>query len=519
MKILLLAGLGPYLVNENYLDDTLFTNEENARLNRIVGRPIKLSNLSINSGGKNKNILRPRSQLPMPNLSAYTLMHILSEKNFDYDYFDLEYVWSGKKEPNKFEYDVILLSTTFICDFYTLSNAIEWITLRYPNVTLILGGQFSNIKYSEIIERFLSVNYIIRGDGEVALPKLLRALYSKHGLETVPNLIARRSGSTICKNIDVSYIDLDEFDSPSFNWRNPIAPYESMRGCPFKCKFCSFPAASPKWRYKSAEKIMSDWLLYKDKGVRLIKAMDSTFTVPNDRFKKLLKNLPGIELNWEAFTRANIINDESVVESLEKAHCKSLSIGFESMSDRSLTYMNKLVTAKQNYRAYELLSKSSIDYRISFMIGYPGETVENYEETYQFLVNQYRGRFMLSIFSFTDETMPVWEDTQKYDLKIRDARNPNYSWQHCGMNYETAQMLYERTTRDVRWKNDNGVLLLWQQRYQSPLAPSLSHEENILLEKLIERLSFLLKDYEDDLIVLEKFQEISNRLKKLGVYF
>jgi len=53
--------------------------------------------------------------------------------------------------------------------------------------------------------------------------------------------------------------------------------------------------------------------------------------------------------------------------------------GFESMSEKTLGYMNKRVSVTQNERAIELLAGSKVDLRASFIVGYPGETPEEWE--------------------------------------------------------------------------------------------------------------------------------------------
>jgi hypothetical protein len=345
---------------------------------------------------------------------------------------------------------------------------------------------------------FPGIDYILRGDGELAFPALLDALAGKSDLADVPNLVVggpRGSARPVYVS-DVSYIDLESHPSPAFRDKLPVIPYESMRGCPFSCKFCSFPSASPKWRYKSSDKISNDWTTYsRTNDAGLIKALDSTFTVPPSRFRDLLDKLPSVGVPWEAYTRANVIDRPDVVARLEDSRCFALSIGFESMSNASLKRMQKLVSAAQNRRAAELLDHSTVDFRGSFIIGYPGETIEEYEETHRFLVEDYTHRFLVSVFSLLDETMPVWNDASKYGLIVADLEDPDADWRHCGMDSSTARELQRRTVFDVRWKNDYAVTVLWQIPFELPLVPGLTLRENYRVEKLLERVAFAPKDY------------------------
>jgi hypothetical protein len=516
----LLSGLGPYIKNEWYLEGTLFDPNSSQKsadfFNRVAGRPMDLRELVYQGSGDPYRVLRPRRG-KIPNLTTYRLRGVLERSSIDHDFIDLEEVWAGTAIANQPMYDIVALSTTFICNFQTLLRAVIWILQRFSGSILILGGQYSNLKFRRIMEAIPEVDYVIRGDAEEALPRLVEVINTGTEIDGIPNLVWRSgsSCSDICQSA-VRYVDFDAYPSPVFNGDQAIIPYESMRGCPYDCKFCSYPAASPVWRVKSAETIVREWKEYVCKNkVKLIKAMDSTFTIPKDRFLKLLGYLPEVGVEWEAYARADAIENAETVRLLEAAHCKSLSIGFESMCDSTLQKMNKKVSAKQNRRAFALLDESNIDCRISFIVGFPGETPEDYELTHRFIVDDFRGRFLLSVFSIMDETMPVWDDASLYRIEVTDASNAEYGWKHQGMSSDVALNLWKRTVNEARWKNDEGVLSLWQALYENPLIPELSVEMNLRIEKLVERLAFLGRDFAD--LNLAKEQYLA-AIKELNSY-
>lgn len=520
MQVLLLAGEGPYFKNSEYLDDTLFDLRTATDLERDFARAgipnLRIENLRYGRNGESRPLLRSKREL-IPHLTAFTMDSILRLAGAEYELFRLERVWDGDAEPESERVDAVFLSTTFICEKYTLKRAIEWATERFENAILVLGGQYSNLKFKQILAQHPRVDYIVRGDGEQAVPALLQALAGRRPLADVPNL-AFRNESGDCLTTGFEYVDIDAHPSPSFPGTAPVVPYESMRGCPFSCKFCSFPFASPKWRYKSASKIAHDWERYADEnGATHIRAMDSTFTVPYGRLRELLDLLPSVGVEWEAYSRANNLKDAALVQALEAARCRKLSIGFESMSDRTLGFMNKLVTAEENRQALELLRDSQIGYRISVMVGYPGERPEDYEQTHRFLVEEYTGHFMLSVFSFLDETMPVWADVERFQLEITDPENPDYSWRHVGMDVESAKALMRRTLDETRALNDRSLVLLWQTDYETPLIPELPKDVNFRLEKLVDRLGMAPRDHRDATAAAPAVRSLLGELEQFGI--
>lgn len=514
MKCLLVSGLGPGFKNQDYLRGSFFDAAANEELVERYGG-FNLSQLGFLYRGQAYPLLRPRTT-SVPHLTTFTLEAILSSAGFDFETLRTERIWSGEVIRADGECEVILLSTTFIWDCLNLRKMVEKLRGLWPEAFLVLGGQYSNLKFGQIMKDYPEVDGIIRGDGEEAVPIFLRIFKAEGRFDEVPNLVWRRRGE-ICMN-SLLQVDLNTHPSPSFSGSYPVVPYESMRGCPFSCKFCSFPAASPIWRYKSAEKIADDWRRYSiENGARFIKAMDSTFTIPPNRLEHLLKLLPGVGVQWEGYSRANVIREAALLERLASAHCRFLSIGFESMSESTLALMSKKVTAADNRKAFDLLRAGPVGYRCSFMTGYPGETPAEFEHTRNFLETEYSGHFMLSVFSLQDEQMPVWRDAGRLGIRINDPTNPDYSWEHVGMDVQTARALNHATLDAVRSRNDDAVLMLWQAAYQHWLMPHLSSADNLSLEKQIERLAFVPVDVADVGLARKRLSQHLTSLERWGV--
>ena len=116
-KLLLIAGLGPYIKNSQYIAGTLLDpildhDLENFFL-KIGGRKISLDRFRYIADGKNYPILRTRRG-KIPHLSAYRLRYILEKNSIDYDFIDLEDIWYEMKSHAAESYNIVALSTTFI---------------------------------------------------------------------------------------------------------------------------------------------------------------------------------------------------------------------------------------------------------------------------------------------------------------------------------------------------------------------------------------------------------------------
>ncbi|MGQ5592517.1 B12-binding domain-containing radical SAM protein [Streptomyces sp. ESR1.13] len=500
VRFLLLSGLGPANLNSPYLEGSLFTAHQSDAAREMLRRAghadLDLRRLAFTQHGRDYALLRPRSATT-PHLTTVTLLSILENSGHGFERLDLGDVWEGRAKAPAGDVDVVLLSTTYIWNGPILASAVRWVRENLPGTPIVAGGQFTNLKFMAAMRDFAEILAVVRGDGEIALPQTLDALAGRGELSAVPNLVWR-DGDTIRIN-PVEYVDIDDFPSPRVLGDQAIVPYESMRGCPFDCKFCSFPAASPKWRYKSAEKIRDDWISYADQnGADVISAMDSTFTIPPTRLRRLLEILPNSGVpRWEGFSRANTLNSADVVAGLVASHCFQLHIGFESMNDGTLKRMSKRVSVKQNRRAAELLSQSGMSYYGLFIVGYPGEDPEMFRDTQDYLLREYSGHYALSKFSITDETMPLWQDREELRIVADDPTDPASPWSHIGMDSAQAARLQKETLDKVRLTNDKTVLSLWQHDYQHWLMPRHDHAANIAVEKCLERMAMAPLDYTD----------------------
>lgn len=525
MDVLLIAGLGPTLKNSDYLSGSMLDRAHGAVNTKsyLAGTELadfELARLGFRHDGDDFPLLRPR-YYRVPHLTTFTLQEIIERAGHRADHYDAVNLW-GDEEPvaaPRGNYRAVLLSTSFIWTEKDLTRAVRWIAETYPGIPIVLGGQYSNLKFHQLMSTIAEIDMIVRGDGEESIPALLDALEQGQPLDTVPNLVYRNTHEALGHRMTAfHYLDLDAYPSPSPRGQWSMLPYESMRGCPFDCKFCSFPAASPLWRYKSAQKIADDWTRYAEQnGATYISAMDSTFTVPPTRLRELLTLLPKVGIGWEAYSRANVLKSAELIDAIAATNCQFLSIGFESMSDRTLGFMRKRVKRKDNLRAFNLLNEGGLGYRCSFMAGYPGETPEDFDETRTFLAEDYVGHFMLSVFSISDETMPLWEDKERLQIEVHDPDDPDYSWSHIGMDVHQARQLNHSTLDLVRQRNDRAVLRLWQADYQHLLMPHLGRMDNIAVEKAVERIGMCTRDFADPRDAVPHIRGQLDRLARFGV--
>lgn len=160
------------------------------------------------------------------------------------------------------------------------------------------------------------------------------------------------------------------------------------RGCPYKCTYCSTPWIGQKPRYRSSHNIIAEMAQVMDKGVRMFKFQDDTYTLHKTKLRQLAEDVHRA-FGKDSFaarihTRVNTMDDH-VAESLKLMNCKVTCFGIESGSQRVLDANQKGTTVAQNTAALINAKKHGF-YTIAFLVaGLAGETVETAHETMDWL--------------------------------------------------------------------------------------------------------------------------------------
>jgi radical SAM superfamily enzyme YgiQ (UPF0313 family) len=249
--------------------------------------------------------------------------------------------------------------------------------------------------------------------------------------------------------------------------------------------------------------------------------MDSTFFIPFSRITRLLDELPALNIIWEANARADTPFTPEIIKKLEDSHCYALYFGFESMSNLVLEYIDKKTTLQDNKKINQLFKDSSVNTMMSFIVGFPGETIDEHKKTRDYLLKEHFGHYNIYLFEFEDKSMPIWKDKDKFNLQIFDEGEFKYdwkhggeSWSHCGMNSNTAKKLRSDTIMQVRCSDSLAIHRTWQYKFYWPFITRLSRQENIYIEKLLDQLVFVSTDYPEH----EKEKKILDIIKQLEKY-
>jgi radical SAM superfamily enzyme YgiQ (UPF0313 family) len=160
-------------------------------------------------------------------------------------------------------------------------------------------------------------------------------------------------------------------------------PIISSRGCPFACNFCaSTHFWHRKWRMRSADNVLNELSYHINRGVKTWMFEDDNFTANRGRAIDICSGISEMgQYNWQCASRAETLQDEDLVRAMALAGCKTVWLGIESLSQDSLSRCNKNTTVEKMLKGIEVAEKHGIETMSQFIIGIPGDTIKDIEET------------------------------------------------------------------------------------------------------------------------------------------
>jgi anaerobic magnesium-protoporphyrin IX monomethyl ester cyclase len=279
----------------------------------------------------------------------------------------------------------------------------------HPGSLLFMGGYHPTFHAQEILENYLFVDLVIRGEAEETILEIA----NEQDLSSISGLTYRKNGQIIHNSERPLIDDLDKLPFPArhqikkykytyasaFRWSDPrrywwtdlqrFASIVTSRGCPFQCIYCSNSVFAKKFRARSANNVFRELEGLVREGWDRFFFVDDNFTAYPKRVIDLCNRILdlGREVKWFCMGRVDTASEE-LYELMARAGCRLILFGVESGSQRILDYYNKRTTVAQAREALRLAKKSGMDVMASLIIGAPIETFDDIKETLKLIKSE-----------------------------------------------------------------------------------------------------------------------------------
>jgi len=263
-------------------------------------------------------------------------------------------------------------------------------------VVKIAGGRYATQEVESVFEKCPKLDIIIRGDGEETIRELLR----KGCPEGVPRVSFRKNGSVVHNpNAPIPPVEDSLWPDRSLRrQRYTLAPggfdtgilvdtIASSRGCPFKCKFCTFNTnpfgQKRQWSGRSPDSLFEE---IKQVRAKIVGFTDDIFTWDMDRVGGLCERLitAGIKKTYIFNARMEMYKRPDVLKLMERAGMRVPLIGVESCHDKTLKAISKGFTVDEVRKAFSVLRRFDFFLHSCFIVGNIGESRSEMLETAKF---------------------------------------------------------------------------------------------------------------------------------------
>lgn len=233
-------------------------------------------------------------------------------------------------------------------------------------------------------------------DGEVPLLQLTQAVHhGQNDLSHIPNLVWR-DGDQVRVNPRKEPEKIQDLPLPDFDGMplgRYLAPSQALplltaRGCYFgKCAFCNVGyGEAESFSQLRAEQLAEQMVTLQQKyGVNQIFFSDEAVTPRN------LKHLSAIlakrkePIHWGGCVRFEKILDRALLDQMYAGGCRMILFGLESASQPIIDHMVKGTQLEHMSRILRESSQAGIWNHTFLFFGFPGETIDDAQETVNFL--------------------------------------------------------------------------------------------------------------------------------------
>jgi anaerobic magnesium-protoporphyrin IX monomethyl ester cyclase len=247
-------------------------------------------------------------------------------------------------------------------------------------------------------------DYVLIGEGEYTLLELMDAFAKQTltGLSSILGLAYKENGRVLVNSRRADIKSLDELPFPAWDlvdvpryrkiWQERQGYYSmnmvTTRGCPYHCNWCAKPIWGQRYNARSPQNVADEmkWLGETYHPDHIWFADDILGLKPGwlSEFATIVQK-ERIGIPFKCLNRADLLLREGEIDALKQAGCQITWIGAESGSQKILDAMEKGTRIEQVHEATRRLHAAGLKVGFFLQFGYPGETMEDIEKTFQML--------------------------------------------------------------------------------------------------------------------------------------
>ena len=311
-----------------------------------------------------------------------------------------------------FEKPNVILFSVYIWNIEFTLKVIQEIKKILPKVFIGVGGPEVSYRAEEILQNNKFIDCVISGEGEISTCELLIGLNKNFDLEknefnsfdfNIDGIYFRNKNFTPrnpIQNLDelfFAYPQLknsindkteNSIQEENLDVNNRIFYYESSRGCPFRCSYC-LSSIDKSVRNRSLEKVFEDLQIFLDAKVKLVKFVDRTFNLSEDRtiaiWNFIKDNHNGITMfHFEIAAQQLSEKMLQTIKDFPKG-IMQFEIGIQSTNEKTLDAIGRPANLPKLIEKIKQIPKT-IHSHLDLIAGLPHESILEFKNSFDFVI-------------------------------------------------------------------------------------------------------------------------------------
>ncbi|MCJ7479237.1 MAG: B12-binding domain-containing radical SAM protein [Candidatus Nanohaloarchaeota archaeon QJJ-7] len=282
---------------------------------------------------------------------------------------------------------------------FTAAITMDWAEKLEERLNVpVIAGNYAVLKYPEAVLSNDFIDYAVVGSAKETMPEILRAIDTgeRKNLENIEGVGFREDGEVVVnppeehtENLDdLPYPDRGSVDASNYhsmaskggNFTIMVTSY----GCIYNCVFCDMGDFG--YRERDPEDVVDEMEeIVEEHGIGEIDIFDRDFLINKERTKEICQEIVDrdLEVEWSCRTRVDQV-DRETLSLMEDAGCRLILYGIESGNQEMLDRDHKGITKQQVREALSMTQEEGMETLGFFIIGHPGETEKEIEQTIEF---------------------------------------------------------------------------------------------------------------------------------------
>ncbi|MCJ2670501.1 MAG: cobalamin-dependent protein [Candidatus Thermoplasmatota archaeon] len=300
----------------------------------------------------------------------------------------------------------IVAASGFTANAYACAKVAEAAKRVNSDIVTVLGGQHFSFTTEDSLSDFPEIDYIVRGEGEVTLVELIRALRDGQDVGRIEGLSFRNNGGVVHTPQRPLIENLDTLPFPAYHLvEKNIGEYhftmmagksatymilEGSRGCRHRCSFCTqWKHWNGMWRTKSPKRIADEMEHFHQRfGGQFLWLTDDNFDYRSrgeELWRELRQRDFTDDIAWFFQARTDdIANNPDLVAKLREVGNSWILIGVESNSPEVLKDFKKGLRVGDAARAVKVLNDNDVFTQSMLVMGSRRDTAESIKQLRRF---------------------------------------------------------------------------------------------------------------------------------------